>query len=757
MPPASGQAVIKFNYEPPGPTLAHFRDSDAFARCIVGPMHGGRRVACVYDVVLRSCTHPDQFHWRWAAIRATLDELETYTLPAWQRIVPPAQGRWDGKQRDAAAVHVIPFGIGREEVGRLEVIFLAMDQAAHRKRLATLELTAAWLDSARDLPQAVFEDVLGCVGQYPSQLEGGCDWSGVILSTRPPAEDHWIPGVFERERRAGYALFRQPSGRSPQAENLQHLPRGLYQRAVQGKPADWVRVNIDGQYGLDALERDPKRRQLLLEADAIRERCRTLSGFVAEAWPILEPSTPFVHSWHVDAVCEHLEGITRGEIQRLQINMPPGCMKSLIASVMWEAWEWGPAGLPGLRYLTTSYQEGYARRDARKHRDLVQSEWYRTLWPDVALMRDNEIDFENTHRGARKAVAFASLTSGRGNRLVIDDPHSTETAESDPERERATRLFRESATSRLNDPKTDAILVIMHRLHPEDICGVIEQLELPYVKLVLPMEYVRSTTLPTKWFTDPRTADGELLCPERLPRETIEQNKRELGPHAYANQYQQLPRAREGSHFFSRENLLGSDLKPVLPPQRCDAVFAVIDSAVKTGRTHDGLAVQYNAFTKYPEPRLVVLDWDIGQIEGSLLEIWLPTVIMRLEALAKTHNALMGSLGIWIEDKASGTILLQQAQRKGWQVHALDGKLTAVGKDGRAISVSGYVYRDQVKVTVAAHDKTAVYKGRTRNHFLYQVLGYRMGAGTATDEDDLFDTFCYSVALAFGNSEGLDQ
>ena len=275
MPPATGQAVINFDYEPPGPTLARFFESDDFARCIMGPMHGGRRVACIYDVVLRSGTHPDQHHWRWAAIRATLDELETHLLPAWQRIVPPGQGKWDPKSHGAAAVHVIPFGVGREEEGRIEVIFLAMDQAAHRKRLATLELTAAWLDGARDLPQGVFEDVLGCVGQYPSQLEGGCDWSGVILSTRPPAEDHWIPAVFERERRAGYALFRQPAGRSPQAENLQHLPRGLYQRAAQGKPADWVRTNIDGEYAAPAAARDETGRFSVYAADPV--------GFVEQA------------------------------------------------------------------------------------------------------------------------------------------------------------------------------------------------------------------------------------------------------------------------------------------------------------------------------------------------------------------------------------------------------------------------------------------------------------------------------------------
>src|SRR5262249_31655898 len=160
-----------------------------------------------------------------------------------------------------------------------------------------------------------------------------------------------------------------------------------------------------------------------------------------------------------------------------------------------QAWEWTFA--PGQRFFTTSYTETYARRDSRKTRDLILSEWYRTLWPSIVLERDNETDFENTMKGYRKAVPFASLTAGRGNRLIIDDPHSTEQAESDADRERATRMFRESATSRLNDPERDCIIIIMHRLHPEDLCGVIETLDLPYTKLVLPMEFVKSTTIET--------------------------------------------------------------------------------------------------------------------------------------------------------------------------------------------------------------------------------------------------------------------
>jgi hypothetical protein len=113
-----------------------------------------------------------------------------------------------------------------------------------------------------------------------------------------------------------------------------------------------------------------------------------------------------------------------------------------------------------------------------------------------------------------------------------------------------------------------------------------------------------------------------------------------------------------------------------------------------------------------------------------------------------------GSVGVWIEDKNSGTILLQQALRRQWVAHAIESKLTAMGKDERAISVSGYVYRGEVKYTDHAFNKTVAYKGKTRNHLVEQVENFRVGGKNDGREDDLLDTFCYGVALSLGNQEG---
>ena len=293
-----------------------------------------------------------------------------------------------------------------------------------------------------------------------------------------------------------------------------------------------------------------ERERVRQNAEAIRARCTTLAGFVREAWHVLEPETEYVHSWHIDAICAHLEAVTRGEINRLLINVPPGSMKSLLVSVLWPAWEWGPAGRRALRYLTTSFAEDNAKRDARKHRDLVMSDWYQALWPEVRLSRAGEMSFANTSTGNRECSAFGSLTSKRGDRLIIDDPHSTDTAESDVERTATTRRFREGATNRLNNQKRSAIVVVMQRLHEDDISGTILKLGMGYVHLCLPMEFDPDRACRTSiGFRDPRRNAGDLLDPIRFPRDAVEDLKRDMGPYAYAGQYMQTPGPRDGAFF----------------------------------------------------------------------------------------------------------------------------------------------------------------------------------------------------------------
>jgi hypothetical protein len=150
----------------------------------------------------------------------------------------------------------------------------------------------------------------------------------------------------------------------------------------------------------------------------------------------------------------------------------------------------------------------------------------------------------------------------------------------------------------------------------------------------------------------------------------------------------------------------------------------------------------------------MILDWDIVQIEGALLEIWLPTVFSRLEELAQQCQARFGSIGTMIEDKNSGTILLQQALRRGLPATPIDSKLTALGKDERGLNVSGYVFRGEVKYTDYAFNKVTTYKRRTKNHLVDQIESFRMGDKNGKREDDLLDTFCYGISLSLGDNKG---
>jgi predicted phage terminase large subunit-like protein len=287
-----------------------------------------------------------------------------------------------------------------------------------------------------------------------------------------------------------------------------------------------------------------------------RADCRSLAEFSRQAWHVLEPSAPYVHGWHIDAICAHLEAVTWGRLldlgmdNRLLFNVPPGFMKSLLVSVFWPAWEWGPCDKPWTRYLSTSYSIDYVRRDSRRMRDLVSSEWYQERWGDkVKMERQGEASFSNTATGFREGVPFGSLTAGRADRLIIDDPHSTETAESDSDRARTTRIFRESVPSRINDARTSAIVVIMQRLHSDDVAGIALKLGLGYVHVMLPMEFEPERRCDTPFYTDPRSVEGELLFPERFPREVVERDKKVLTQYAIAAQYQQRPAPREGGMF----------------------------------------------------------------------------------------------------------------------------------------------------------------------------------------------------------------
>ena len=251
--------------------------------------------------------------------------------------------------------------------------------------------------------------------------------------------------------------------------------------------------------------------------------------------------------------------------------------------------------------------------------------------------------------------------------------------------------------------------------------------------------------------------------PMRMPDETEEQHarrrleefeKRRAENHPLVFRQEILAEFVDwsGDAFFSQTNLLVNE-KPVQYPNGCDYVLAVIDTASKTGKGHDGTAVTFAAVNKIAAPYPVtILDWDIIQIEGQVLEVWLPSVFQQLEQFAKKCGARRGSLGAFIEDKDAGMVLLQKCKTRRWPAHPIDSKLTSMGKDERALAASGHIYTGKVKISEHAFHKTKNYQGQTRNHFLTHVCGFHYGIDNKID--DLLDTFTYMTVITLGNSEG---
>lgn len=277
---------------------------------------------------------------------------------------------------------------------------------------------------------------------------------------------------------------------------------------------------------------------------------QSFAGFVRAAWHVLEPSSELKWGWSLDAICQHLEAVTKGDIKRLLINVPPGCMKSLLAGVLWPAWEWGPQGRPGLRYLGTAHKQDLGVRDNLKCRRLIQSEWYQARWPMKLTGDQNaKTKFENDHTGFREAMAFTSMTGSRGDRIILDDPLSVDHANSDADLRAAELTFTEALPTRVNNDDS-AIVVIMQRLHEKDTAGIILKRDLGYVHLCLPMRFEAERKCVTIiGFEDPRTYDGELLFPERFPEATVSSLEKTMGSYAAAGQLQQRPAPREGGMF----------------------------------------------------------------------------------------------------------------------------------------------------------------------------------------------------------------
>lgn len=365
----------------------------------------------------------------------------------------------------------------------------------------------------------------------------------------------------------------------------------------------------------------------------------SFDAFLHYAFLSLNQGSVFLSNWHINAICEHLAAIEAGQIKRLIINMPPRYLKSLTVSVAWPAWLLGQS--PARRIIVASYAEKLSLKHSLDTRHLIAQAWYQRAYPELEIMlgQNEKHKFVTTQQGFRLAASVGgTLTGEGGDILIVDDPINPLNAESEATREKANRWFEHTFSSRLNNKKSGAIIVVMQRLHADDLTGYLMKKGGWHV---LDLEAIATNT---QWLAGHIRHRGHALHPAREDLQQLEKTKHEMGSHVFSAQYQQRPRPQEGA-MLRRHWLRYDDPLPLADGQ----IVQSWDTAIKAGKDND------------PS---VCITAQIVDGECYVLEVLrqrLEYHELRREVLRTAEK--WNPHAILVEDKASGQSLLQDLKQ----------------------------------------------------------------------------------------------
>jgi len=439
---------------------------------------------------------------------------------------------------------------------------------------------------------------------------------------------------------------------------------------------------------LDGREIDIEKQ--LLELD--RADCEdSLYTFLMHSWKYIDASD-FTPGWPIEAVAEHLQAVVDGDIRRLIINIPPRMGKSSITSVAFPAWVWAQpwktaTSGPGVQFLHASYAQQLSLRDSVKCRRLIESPWYRSLWGDrFSLTSDQNTKgrFDNDKNGSRLSTSVGSALTGEGGSIiVVDDPNAAQEAHSEATIASTIDWWDSALSTRLNDPKTGAFVVIQQRLSEEDLTGHITSKDMgEWTHLCLPMRYEwRRHSVTSIGWEDPRgvTDDGEslvevdangdrnpvsyeagieldkregdLLWPERMGEREVSILEKKLGPWAAAGQLQQRPEPKGGG--IIKRDWWQPWTSPVYP--NMDLIIATLDTAYTTKTENDPSAMTV---------------WGVFSNDGS---------VMAPNQVAMRGNQLVEYSRGYTE--VAPRVMLMQAWQGRYELHELVQKVAKTCRD----------------------------------------------------------------------------
>jgi predicted phage terminase large subunit-like protein len=420
----------------------------------------------------------------------------------------------------------------------------------------------------------------------------------------------------------------------------------------------------------------------LLELD--RADCEdSLYEFLRQSWKFIDAS-PWKDGWPVEAVAEHLQAVIDGEIKRLVINIPPRMGKSTITSVALPAWTWAQrhrsaTSGPGVQFLHASYANQLVLRDSVKCRRLIESPWYQKLWGERFKLNSDQNTksrFSNDQGGERLITSVGAAVTGEGGSIiVVDDPNAASEAFSEATIQATVDWWDGAMSTRLNDAKTGAYIVIQQRLAEDDLTGHIMSKDRgEWTHLCLPMKFEKDRAFVTKiGWEDPREEDGELLWPERFGDEEVRQLEAILGPYGAAGQLQQRPEPAGGG-VIKRDWWLNWT-ETSFPPM--DYIIAALDTAYTTKTMNDASALTVwgvfsgetvaspiRAMDENGRPMYLERTYNETAPKVMMMHAWNGRYELHelVEKVAKTAKSLKIDLLI-IENKAAGHSVAQEIRR----------------------------------------------------------------------------------------------
>jgi predicted phage terminase large subunit-like protein len=390
--------------------------------------------------------------------------------------------------------------------------------------------------------------------------------------------------------------------------------------------------------------------EMLSQADYNALLRQDLCAFVQRCFYELNPQSQFLWNWHIEVMAAKLAACYRGKIRRLIINVPPRHLKSLCASIALPAWWLGHD--PAAQIIGVSYGQELSDKHARDCRAVMTSAFYQRLFPTrLSPQKQSVQEFVTTRQGFRFATSVGGVLTGRGGDvIIIDDPLKPDEALSETKRKAVNEWYDHSLLSRLNDKQTGCIILIMQRLHQDDLVGHVLGHE-PWEVVSFPAiaeedeSHTIETPLGPACFHRKR---DELLHPARESRATIDHIRSALGEYNFAGQYQQSPAPLGGGlvkeAWFPRYD--SSEL-----PARFDQVVQSWDTANKPTELSD-----YSVCTT----------WGIKDKRFYLLHVLRKRMgYPDLKRAVREQWQAHGATVVLIEDKASGTQLIQELIHEG--------------------------------------------------------------------------------------------